>query len=93
MVNLLKQPNAPVEIPPLAEINCENPEYAWVLTGKKREKRARLFDMFLMNSELDMLEVRFHELYGAIDSFVLLESTFNHRWSNKVRRSDYPLHF
>jgi hypothetical protein len=31
----------------------------------------RLFDVFLFNNELDMLEVRLTELYDVVDYFVI----------------------
>jgi hypothetical protein len=74
-----------IAAPALAQIDCQNPEYSWVLTGQKRDKPVRIFDMFLINSELDLLEVRFNELNGVVDKFVFIESTFNHRWAHKVR--------
>ena len=39
-----------------------------------RDQRRKLYDMFLINSELDFLEIRLNELDSEVDFFVILES-------------------
>lgn len=90
LVDLLAKPNAAVSAPPLDKLDCSNPEYSWVLKGAQRAAPVRIFDMFLINSELDLLEVRLFELEAVVDKFVFLESTFNHRWAHKVRQTATP---
>eukprot|EP00042_Codosiga_hollandica_P029145 m.158507 g.158507 ORF g.158507 m.158507 type:complete len:326 (-) comp52995_c0_seq3:62-1039(-) len=38
-----------------------------------------IINVFVFTKELDLLEIRLHELYQDVDHFVILESTFNHR--------------
>ena len=46
-----------------------------------------IFDGFIFYNELDLLEIRLHELAGVVDHFVLVESTKT--FTNKPK----PLHF
>lgn len=39
---------------------------------------AKVYDCFMFNNELDLLEIRFHELYDHVDKFVLVESCYMH---------------
>ena len=39
----------------------------------------RRFDCFMFRDELDMLEMRLHELDGKVDRHVIVESPFTHR--------------
>lgn len=39
-----------------------------------RGRQRKVYDMFLINTELDMLELRLHELDSEVDYFVILES-------------------
>lgn len=50
------------------------------------EKR-KVYDCFLFFNELEMLELRFSELYDYVDKFVLVEATTTHQSNPK------PLHF
>lgn len=38
-----------------------------------------VYDCFMFNNELEILEIRLNELNGYVDKFVLVESTKNHR--------------
>lgn len=42
--------------------------------GRVRDATPRVFDVFLFNHELDMLEIRLHELEHLVHRFVILES-------------------
>jgi hypothetical protein len=53
----------------------------------RQETRPRVFDCFMFNDELDILEVRLSELFNVVDVFVLIEATFSHRGNSK------PLHY
>ncbi|CAL5198656.1 unnamed protein product [Lathyrus oleraceus] len=44
--------------------------HGWSLRSQPR----RIFDAFIFSNELDMLEIRLHELYPYVTKFVLLES-------------------
>lgn len=39
-----------------------------------RDKRRKVYDLFLINTELDFLEIRLNELESEVDYFVILES-------------------
>lgn len=39
-----------------------------------RDSRPKLFDLFLLNNELDPLEIRLNELNSVVDKFVIVES-------------------
>ena len=46
----------------------------------------RVFDLFLFNDEVELLEIRLHELRGAVDAFILVEgnATFSGQPKPKV---------
>ena len=46
-----------------------------------------IYDCFMFFNELEVLDIRLHELGSCVDKFVLVESTKTHRGNNK------PLHF
>lgn len=43
-------------------------------TGKPREKPVKIVDAVILGVDLDMLEVRWHELYHSVDYFVVAEA-------------------
>lgn len=49
--------------------------------------KPKIFDCFLFYNELELLEIRFEELYEKVDKFVLVESTETFRGNSK------PLYF
>lgn len=38
----------------------------------------KVYDCFMINNELEVLEIRFHTLYNYVDKFVLVESRISH---------------
>ena len=46
-----------------------------------------IYDCFLFNNEIEILDIRLHELFGVVDKFVLVESTVTH--TNKQKRLHY----
>ncbi|MGB7978228.1 MAG: hypothetical protein WCF19_03595 [Chlamydiales bacterium] len=44
---------------------------------------AKIYDCFMFNHELDILEIRLNEMYDFVDYFVLVESTETHRGTPK----------
>lgn len=46
-----------------------------------------IYDCFMFRDELDLLEIRLHELYGVVDKFVISEATYTHS------RKPKPLYF
>lgn len=69
--------------PPEVSIDCKQSKYASVLTGKKRATPARILDFVPFGFELDLLEIRLHELAELVDVHVIVESTRTHRGSSK----------
>lgn len=55
--------------------------------GRPTTPPAMVFDCFMFFNELDLLEIRFNELWEKVDRFVLIEATRTH--SNKEK----PLHY
>ncbi len=52
-----------------------------------RAKRRKVYDLFLINTELDWLEIRLNELNDQVDYFVILES------DTTFQENPKPLHF
>lgn len=56
-----------------------------------------IFDCFMFSNELDLLEIRLHELADVVDFFVLVEATKTHSgkdkplyyWENKIMFSEF----
>lgn len=42
-----------------------------------RERRRRIYDLIMVNSELDMLEIRIANSYDYVDYFIIVESTLS----------------
>lgn len=59
----------------------------WRHTKEKEESKPRIYDCFPFFNELDILEVRFNELYDVVDRFVIVEATLTHGGKPK------PLYF
>jgi beta-1,4-mannosyl-glycoprotein beta-1,4-N-acetylglucosaminyltransferase len=53
------------------------------VTGELRATPAKVYDVFGMSYELDVLEMRLFELDGLVDQFVLMESSRTHRGTYK----------
>ncbi len=45
---------------------------------------SRIYDCFSFSNELDVLEIRLHELYSVVDKFVIIESNITHSGSQKI---------
>ena len=58
---------------PLADANVVCQRRRWEPYAT-RDRRRKIYDMFLINTELDFLEIRLHELDAQVDYFVILES-------------------
>jgi hypothetical protein len=69
------------ERPQKLTVDCS--KYPSVLTGKRREKPVRVFDMVAFGYELDVLEARFYELSEAVDIYVIMEGSRAHRGYRK----------
>lgn len=48
-----------------------------------RNSRRKVYDLFLINTELDYLEIRLHELDAEVDYFVILESPTTFQMNSK----------
>ena len=62
---------------------CQNRRWKPYAT---RNQRRKVFDLFLINTELDFLEIRLNELDKEVDYFVILESNTTFQMNPK------PLH-
>ncbi|KAF9370296.1 hypothetical protein CPB97_002873 [Podila verticillata] len=51
---------------------CE--AHGWTLPTDPNRVKPRIFDALLFSVELDMLEIRMHELWDVVDHFVIMES-------------------
>ena len=49
--------------------------------------KPKIYDCFMFFDELDVLEIRFNELYGVVDRFIIVEATQTHSGKDK------PLYF
>lgn len=67
-----------------AEMFCQRRRWDVYST---RDRRRKVYDMFLINTELDWAEIRFNELNDQVDYFVVLESAQTFQETLK------PLHF
>jgi beta-1,4-mannosyl-glycoprotein beta-1,4-N-acetylglucosaminyltransferase len=56
---------------PEAEERCR--AHGWQVYPE-RKKRRKIYDLFIINTELDWLEIRLNELKDQVDYFVILES-------------------
>ena len=56
----------------------------------ERKKPRRIYDAFQFFNELDILEIRLHELQNVVHRFVLVEATRTH--SNQLKPLFYELH-
>ncbi|KAJ3314973.1 hypothetical protein HDV04_004773 [Boothiomyces sp. JEL0838] len=54
---------------------------------KERTSEAKVYDAILFSVELDLLEIRLHELYDVVEKFIILESNSTFTGLSK------PLHF
>ena len=45
--------------------------------------KPKIYDCFLFDHELDMLNLRLHEMDEYVDHFILIESTNSHAGKNK----------
>jgi hypothetical protein len=83
---LTHKPAHPIEIysrPQPLVADCSNPKYSNIMTGNPRENVVKVYDFVPFNAELDVLEIRLHELNDTVDYFVILESTLTHRAMRK----------
>ena len=62
-----------------------------------RDQHRKLYDMFLINTELDWLEIRLNEIHEAVDFFIVLESAKSFQRNPKtlylqehINRKSYP---
>ena len=71
----------PLELPsrfrPAQSIDCNDPAYRGVLTGKKLDPPIprTIVDFIPFGYDIDKLEIRFHETFEAVDIYVIYETT------------------
>jgi hypothetical protein len=71
----------------LNNLQCNNPLYSNSLTGAKVTEPKILVDFVPFGYDVDLLHVRLHEAFNAVDAFVIFESTRTQSALNK------PLYF
>jgi hypothetical protein len=72
-----KNPTLPFIIPISNKednIDCMNPKYSGVLTGKKLNKSKFIIDFVPFGYDIDKLELRLYEYYDLVDVIVIYES-------------------
>ena len=52
-------------------------------SGQQRRTRARVFDLFILDGEVDLAEARMHELDAVVDIFVIVEASRTFKGSPK----------
>lgn len=62
---------------PFQEAQNKCSQYKWDVYSE-RSKYRKIYDVFMVRSELDLLEVRLEELWDQVDYFVMLESAVTH---------------
>jgi len=84
-----KRPGGPLDV---NAADCSNPEFKQLLTGRKRPEGPRfVVDIFTGmggGPELDLLELRLHEMDGVADIVVVTESRFGNRCDRKLLHFD-----
>jgi hypothetical protein len=55
------------------QLNCSRQEYSVALTGQRGQPKI-IIDFIPFGYDVDKLEMRFHEIYDAVDAFVIYES-------------------
>lgn len=74
---LLGNPPAPLSVPnnPFAsKLDCSDPRYALVLSGKRLSKPRVIVDFVPFGYDIDKLEIRLLENFNYVDAFVIYES-------------------
>ena len=55
----------------------------WSARPLEEQRALQIFDCVIFSTELDLLEVRLHELYGVVDRFIVVESVRTHTHRRK----------
>lgn len=63
--------------------------YGFPVRDTKVESPPRIFDLFLFDHELDLLEIRLHELAHVVDYFVVVDS--NLTFTNHIKPNHFEL--
>lgn len=68
-------------------MNATRTEMAYAKASLKThsygKRKRRIYDCFIFNDELDILEYRFEEMYSHVDYFVIVEAPWNFRGKEK----------
>ena len=90
MAPFLLTPAAPLAVsrrPHRLPLDCTDPKFAEVLSGRPRRGRRPIVDFVPLGYEVDTLEVRLLELYDVVDAFVVYEAPVTQQGTRK------PLYF
>jgi hypothetical protein len=78
---LVLEPRAALEsiLPPVVDIDCEDPLYARVLTGNAATREKYIIDIVAFGFDVDYLEIRLMEYFDFVDKFVIIEQSTTHK--------------
>jgi hypothetical protein len=62
-----------------ALLNCTQPRYGHLFTGRRRRVPRFLVDIFPFGYNLDVLEMRLREVYHAVDAIVVYEAPYTQK--------------
>ena len=74
-----EEPNdSPIKLLPTENILRKLPKNLELIPNYSFEKFSKVYDCFMFSHELDLLNLRLHELYDYVDYFVIVESNETH---------------
>jgi len=74
-----EEPNdSPIKLLPTENILRKLPKNLELIPNYSFEKFSKVYDCFMFSHELDLLNLRLHELYDYVDYFVIVESSETH---------------
>ena len=95
IVNDCLQPLWETANPLIKTVQCS--AHGWNKRPKPKPGQTprRVFDMFIVNNEIDMMEARMHELDSLVDVFVVVEASMTHqgRWKSSMVKPHWKARF
>jgi len=70
--------DSPIKLLPTENILRKLPKNLELIPNYSFEKFSKVYDCFMFSHELDLLNLRLHELYDYVDYFVIVESNETH---------------
>jgi hypothetical protein len=74
---LILEPRAALQsiVPPVVDIDCDDPLYTGVLTGNTATQEKYMIDIVPFGFDVDYLEIRLMEYFDLVDKFVSIEQS------------------